>query len=405
MSDNQKPAIRFSEFTDAWEQRNIEDWGYFYYGHSAPKWSVTEDATTPCVRYGELYTKFGNKIDRVFSYTNIPPENLKFSKGTEVLVPRVGEDPMDYNHCTWLSLANVAIGEMISVYNTEQNPLFTAIMFNATLKDEFAKRVEGGSVTNLYYEKLLKIPVSFPQIEEQRKIGEYFDTLDHLITLHQRKYEKMVNVRKSMLERLFPQSLDAQPTIRFKKFSLPWHKVKLRDIVVPFSEPVGTPHTGYERLGIRSHGKGVFHEYVEAGNELDTAQMHRVEAHNLIVNITFAWEHAVAITTEEDAGKLVSHRFPQFFMTEAVCDRFLKYMILDPKFRHHLLLSSPGGAGRNRVLKVPEMLDYEMMIPDIKEQEVIADYLNSLDELIDLYGMQAEKLKNIKTACLQKMFI
>ena len=135
-----------------------------------------------------MYTKFGCKIDRVYSYTNIPKENLKFSKGTEVLVPRVGEDPMDYNHCTWLSLADVAIGEMISVYNTEQNPLFTAIMFNATLKYEFAKRVEGGSVTNLYYEKLLEIPVSFPNIEEQKKIASLFENLDTLITLHQREY-------------------------------------------------------------------------------------------------------------------------------------------------------------------------------------------------------------------------
>jgi type I restriction enzyme S subunit len=183
-------SAKTAQKTISWEQRKVGEWGNFYYGHSCPKWSVTEDATTPCIRYGEMYTKFGCKIDRVYSYTNIPKENLKFSKGTEVLVPRVGEDPMDYNHCTWLSLANVAIGEMISVYNTEQNPLFTAIMFNATLKYEFAKRVEGGSVTNLYYEKLLEIPVSFPNIEEQKKIASFFENLDSLITLHQHKPNK-----------------------------------------------------------------------------------------------------------------------------------------------------------------------------------------------------------------------
>jgi type I restriction enzyme S subunit len=199
-----KPEIRFKGFTDAWEQRKVGEWGNFYYGHSCPKWSVTEDATTPCIRYGEMYTKFGCKIDRVYSYTNIPKENLKFSKGTEVLVPRVGEDPMDYNHCTWLSLANVAIGEMISVYNTEQNPLFTAIMFNATLKYEFAKRVEGGSVTNLYYEKLLEIPVSFPNIEEQKKIASLFENFDNLITLHQRKCDKYKSIKAGLIRKLFP---------------------------------------------------------------------------------------------------------------------------------------------------------------------------------------------------------
>lgn len=199
------PEIRFAGFTDDWEQRKLDEWGSFYYGKSCPKWSVTEDATIPCIRYGELYTKFGAKIDRVYSYTNMLPDNLRFSKGTEVLIPRVGEDPMDYNHCTWLSMPNVAIGEMISVYNTENNPLFTAIMFNATLRNEFAMRVEGGSVTNLYFEKLKNIYVSFPTLEEQEKISSYFDNLDHLITLHQRKCDALKEVKRFMLQNMFPQ--------------------------------------------------------------------------------------------------------------------------------------------------------------------------------------------------------
>ena len=198
---HQRKCYRFIDIAlDAWEQRKLDGWGTFYYGRSCPKWSVTEDATIPCIRYGELYTKFGAKIDRVYSYTNMPPENLRFSKGTEVLIPRVGEDPMDYNHCTWLSMPDVAIGEMISVFNTDNNPLFTATMFNATLQNEFAMRVEGGSVTNLYFEKLKNIEVSFPSIQEQEKIAAYFENLDHLITLHQRK-----NARHSL-----PQKTESQ---------------------------------------------------------------------------------------------------------------------------------------------------------------------------------------------------
>ena len=197
------PEIRFDGFIDDWEQRKLDDWGTFYYGKSCPKWSVTEDSTTPCIRYGELYTKFGAKIDRVYSYTNMSPENLRFSKGTEVLIPRVGEDPMDYNHCTWLSMPNVAIGEMISVFNTDNNPLFTAMMFNATLQNEFAMRVEGGSVTNLYFEKLKSIEVSFPSIPEQEKIAAYFDSIDHLITLHQSKCENLKNLKEYLLRNMF----------------------------------------------------------------------------------------------------------------------------------------------------------------------------------------------------------
>ena len=199
------PEIRFAGFTDDWEQRKLGEWGEFYYGRSCPKWSVTEDAITPCVRYGELYTKFGSKIDEIYSYTNMPVDNLRFSKGNEVLIPRVGEDPMDYNHCTWLSIPGVAIGEMISVFNTTQSPLFSAIMFNATLQREFAIRVEGGSVTNLYYDKLKNIDVLYPTMEEQKEIARYFSTIDHLITLHQRKCDKLKLIKKFMLQNMFPK--------------------------------------------------------------------------------------------------------------------------------------------------------------------------------------------------------
>ena len=197
------PEIRFPEFSDAWKQRKFEDWGTFYYGKSCPKWSIDENAKTPCVRYGELYTKFGNKIDKVFSYTNIEPENLRFSTGKEVLIPRVGEDPFDYNHCTWLSIKGIAIGEMISVFNTDQDPQFSATMFNATLKNEFAKRVEGGSVTNLYFEKLKNILIYYPSLEEQKKIASFFERIDQTITLQQRKLESLQKLKKGLLQQMF----------------------------------------------------------------------------------------------------------------------------------------------------------------------------------------------------------
>ena len=176
------------------------------------------------------------------------------------------------------------------------------------------------------------------------------------------------------------------------------------DIVNEYSDPMQTPHDGYVRLGIRSHGKGTFYNYVKPGQELGTAQMHKVATDKLIVNITFAWEHAVAITDENDAEKLVSHRFPQFSLSEKICPKFLHYLILDGRFRHHLWLSSPGGAGRNRVLKIPEMLEYKMQIPSVDEQRQIAYTLCRLDNLITLHQRKYDNLVNVKKAMLEKMF-
>lgn len=146
-----------------------------------------------------------------------------------------------------------------------------------------------------------------------------------------------------------------------------------------------TPHDGYYRLGIRSHAKGTFHSYVEKGHELETAQMYRVAAGNFIVNITFGWEHAVAITNESDAGKLVSHRFPQYSFHDDMLPEFFKYVIAAEDFRHWLWLASPGGAGRNRVLKLDEMLNYEMVLPSKEEQQRIAAIFCNLDTLITLH--------------------
>ena len=196
-----------------------------------------------------------------------------------------------------------------------------------------------------------------------------------------------------------------KPKIRFKGFTDDWEQRKLAELVTRYEDPVETPHDGYIRLGIRSHAKGTFHEYVEPGHELETAQMHRVAANKLIFNITFAWEHAVAITTEDDAGKLVSHRFPQFSLSELLRPEFLKYVILDEGFHHKLYLASPGGAGRNRVLKVDEALDYSIFFPSVEEQHKLGEFLNQLNDLITLHQSELEKLRKIKESMLNMMFV
>ena len=194
------------------------------------------------------------------------------------------------------------------------------------------------------------------------------------------------------------------PSIRFVGFTDAWEQREFGEIVSEYVDPVLTPTKGYYRLGIKSHAKGTFHSYVRPGMELGTAQMHRVAANNFIVNITFGWEHAVAITTEDDAGKLVSHRFPQFSFSAGMVPAYFKYLILDEDFRHHLWLASPGGAGRNRVLKISEMLEYKFWVPSQEEQQKISILLTKLDTLITLHQRKYDQLVNIKKSMLEKMF-
>ena len=196
----------------------------------------------------------------------------------------------------------------------------------------------------------------------------------------------------------------AKPKIRFNGYTEDWEQRKFGEIVEKYEDPVETPTEGYTRLGIRSHAKGTFHSYVEKGKELETAKMFRVAADKFIVNITFGWEHAVAITDENDAGKLVSHRFPQYSFNAGMEPKFFRYLILDENFKHHLELSSPGGAGRNRVLKLSDMLQYKMNFPSEAEQKKIAAYFDDLDTLITLHQRKCEQTKTLKKYMLQKMF-
>ena len=231
----------------------------------------------------------------------------------------------------------------------------------------------GGGRAKLNAETLMSIEFRLPCLQEQYRIGEYLTQLDHLITLHQRKCALLFSPFQAFISMMFTTS------------TFSWEQRKFGEITSKYEDPVPTPHDGYYRLGIRSHAKGTFHSYVAKGQELETAQMHRVAAGNFIVNITFGWEHAVAITDKNDAGKLVSHRFPQFSFAEGMVPEFFRYVIVDEKFRHHLWLASPGGAGRNRVLKLDEMLNYLMRFPSRDEQIKIAEFFRHLDNLITLH--------------------
>lgn len=406
-----KPEIRFKGYTDEWEQRKLDDWGNFYYGRSCPKWSVTEDATIPCIRYGELYTKFGAKIDRVYSYTNMPPENLRFSKGTEVLIPRVGEDPMDYNHCTWLSMQDVAIGEMISVFNTDNNPLFTATMFNATLQNEFAMRVEGGSVTNLYFEKLKNIEVSFPSIPEQEKIASYFENLDHLITLHQRKCDEIKSLKKYMLQKMFPQNEQKVPEIRFKGFTEAWEQRKFGDYNDLMT---GYPFESdkFSEDGIKLvRGMNVKRGYLDFSEDICVKWNSCVGLENYLLkdgDILIQMDGALigksyAKIKKNQLPALLVQRVTRARTNNKLASQDFMYQTIQRDFLRYIGMNKTETAVPH--LSLNDIRNFEIMVPGLAEQNKIGTYFSNLDRLITLHQQKCEELKKIKKFMLQKMFV
>lgn len=400
MNKRKTPRIRFKGFTDDWEQRKL----------------------------GEIYARSGEKNDgSVGIDRNITVATMQFKDDVKVSTTEYlktyytfnvgdiafeGHQSKEFRFGRFVEndIGNGIVSHIFAVFRpiVEYDLKFWKYAIN---NERLMQRVLSRSTKastmmhDLVTDDFLNESFLVPTIEEQRKIGDYFSHLDHLITLHQRKLEKLKIVKKAMLENCFPKNGEKVPRFRFSGFTGDWEQRKLSELVAKYEDPVETPHGGYIRLGIRSHAKGTFHEYVEPGHELETAKMHRVATNKLIFNITFAWEHAVAIANENDAGKLVSHRFPQFTLLESLRPEFLKYVILDEGFHHNLYLASPGGAGRNRVLKIEEALDYPIYYPSLEEQHKIGGLLNKLNDLITLHQRKLEKLKIIKKSFLEKMFV
>lgn len=241
-----------------------------------------------------------------------------------------------------------------------------------------------------------------PSLDERKKIAEILSTQDKVIALIQKQIEELKKLKKAYLQKMFPQKGSLFPEIRFKGFTDAWEQRKLGTIIKENLKPVSKPEGEYIRLGIRSHAKGTFHEVVPAGGGLNVDTMYAVEANNLIVNITFAWEEAWAITTDEDAEKLVSHRFPQYKFNSDQYPTFYKYRFNNARMKYDLELASPGGAGRNRVLNKSAFLKIPICIPmSYEEQQQIGTYFRNLDTLITLHQRKLEQEQQKKKALMQ----
>ena len=240
--------------------------------------------------------------------------------------------------------------------------------------------------------KLLRAP-----LPEQRAIAQVLSLMDRAINTNNQLIAQKELRKKWLMQNLLTGKK------RLSGFENERWKVKLlEDVLIPTSRPVDKPSSEFLALGIRSHGKGTFlkHDFEPGKIEMET--LFTVRENDLIVNITFAWEGAIAIVKKEDDGALVSHRFPTFTFNPAngVVDYF-RHFILQPKFKYMMDLISPGGAGRNRVLSKKDFLKLEVKIPSPEEQTAIAQVLQTADKEIHLLKAKTERLKEQKKGMMQ----
>lgn len=404
------PKLRFPEFLKdkEWQRTTIGDVGKFYYGKSAPKWSLSDDAPTPCVRYGELYTKFNTIIDKIYSKTNIDPSTLRFSKGGEILVPRVGEVPQDFaKHCCYLPFENIAIGEMISVYETNEYPIFYAHYFR-TLWREFAKVVEGQNVKNLYYINLEPIVVGKPSYKEQQKIAACLSSLDEVITAESQKLEVLKDHKKGLLQNLFPQVGETLPKFRFKEFedSGEWEVTELSKLGYLINGLTYSPED------VRDKGLLVLRSSNIQDGLIDLKDCVYVREDINGANLTKPKDILVCVRngSKNLIGKnaIIPEGIP--FATHGAF--MTVFRANNPAFVFQLFQSdyyakqvkADLGATINSI-NGKNFIKYEFPVPkNPKEHEKIADTLLSVDDLIKAQIEKVEALEQHKKGLLQGLF-
>lgn len=184
-----------------------------------------------------------------------------------------------------------------------------------------------------------------------------------------------------------------------------WTLGKMSDIIENVSRPVPKPNKPYWRLGIKSWAKGTFHTFVDDPETVNMDELYEVKEKDLIVNITFAWEHAIAIAKKEDEGMLVSHRFPTYVFKEEQVPEYYQAVITQRYFKDMLDHISPGGAGRNRVLNRKDFLNLPCFVLSINEQKKISEILTTCDRIIELKQQLLEEKRRQKQWLMQKLLL
>lgn len=198
------PEIRFAGFTDPWEQRKLGDLVQFSKGTGYSKGDLRESGT-PIILYGRLYTKYETVISEVDTFADAKAGSV-YSRGGEVIVPASGETAEDISIASVVEKSGVLLGGDLNIITPPADldaPFLAISISNGKPHEDMAKMAQGKSVVHLHNTDLEKIDLTYPSHEEQIQISGYFGALDHLITLHQRKLEKLQAIKRSMLEKMF----------------------------------------------------------------------------------------------------------------------------------------------------------------------------------------------------------
>ena len=427
MQDNEKkPALRFKGFTDPWEQRKLDDAFEFTVPNNTLSRAELnqENGSVMDVHYGDVLIKYGAVLDAQYDelpfITGKTKEDFKGAllQDGDIIIADTAEDETTGKACEIINIQdkNVVAGLHTMVCRPRDKTAegyFGYYLNSDSYHHQLLPLMQGIKVLSLSRTNVQKTTVKYPQdTAEQEKIAECLKSIDTLITLHQRKYEKLVNIKKSMLDKMFPKNGVSVPEIRFKGFTDPWEQRKLGEIcdfitkgatptTYGFSwQPDGVPFFRNDSIKDNVFVFGEFSYISEAANEV--LKRSEVHGNDILIAITGDIGKVGIIPDTVEKANINQHIARVRIRKEALPYFVYQYLASDDTQKEYQKIKTGLSMPQ---LSLEQVRDIVVKIPEFNEQGKIAGCLRRIDTLITLHQRKLEKLQNIKKSCLEKMFV
>lgn len=403
---NKTPAVRFIGFAEDWEQRKLGEVSESYSG-GTPSVGVKEyyGGQIPFIRSAEINSEI---TELSLTEGGLKNSSARLVDVGDILYALYGATSGEVGRARLKGAINQAILAIKphAGYDSE----YLAQWLRKSKHNIIETYLQGGQ-GNLSGTIVKELSVDFPLLKEQQAIGNFFSQLDHLITLHQRKYEKLKNIKKSMLEKMFPKNGSNVPEIRFKGFTDAWEQRKLGEVGKTYSGLSGKTKDDF------GHGEAKFVTYMNVFSnsvclpnmteavEIDDKQ-NKVLFGDVLFTTSSETPEEVGMSSVwlENAENIYLNSFCFGYRpTKEFNPYYLAYMLRSPSIREKITFLAQGISRYN--ISKNKMMDIEIPIPSIVEQKQIGEHFRTLDSLITLHHRKLEKLEQIKQAMLHKMFV
>ena len=404
------PQIRFAGFTDPWEQRKLGELASkrIEKNSNGIKETFTNSAEHGVVSQLDYFDHDITNDANIGNYSVVYPDDFVYNPRISTIAPcgPINRNKLGRNGVMSPLYTVFSVDDMISKLYLEhyfKTNRWHQFMF---LEGNSGARSDRFSISDSIF---FEMPIQCPVLEEQELIASFFDRLDSLITLHQRKYDKLCVLKKSMLDKMFPKGGSLYPEIRFSGFTDPWEQRKLGELA---SKRIEKNSNGIKETFTNSAEHGVVSQLDyfdhDITNDANIGNYSVVYPDDFVYNPRISTIAPCGPINRNKLGRngVMSPLYTVFSVDDMISKLYLEHYFKTNRWHQFMFLEGNSGARSDR-FSISDSIFFEMPIqcPVLEEQELIASFFDRLDSLITLHQRKLELLRNIKKSMLDKMFV